>query len=839
MLNRVSSAPPSKDTSTVDPVADGIEEADDSPPVFPRGACLGRYVVLGTIGCGGMGSIYRAYDPELDRKVAIKVLHRDILSSEQRPRAQARLRREARATAKLAHPNVVAVHDVGTAAGCVFVAMELIEGQSLAEWLKESPRPWAETLRHFLQAGRGLAAAHRAGLVHRDFKPANVMLARDGRVVVVDFGLARTSSGASPGGEPAVGSADREVPPAFETDETTSARVVSSRMLGTRPYVAPEQRSGRRVDPRADQYSFCVALYRALYGVLPPSGEAPETSRAATARRGFVRSRPRSEPPARIRQALLRGMSRDPAARFPAMDVLLAALGDGRSHWSRKMALLALGGLAIASVILALTRQDPASLCAGGDDRLQGVWDASRRARLGQHFASLESSYAQDLRLGVERTLDAYGEAWVTEYVAACEATHLRGEQSPRMLDRRMACLDQRLLEMRQVTDLLLRGDRQILERSGEAVGSLARLDACQDRRALLSLPPARSGKAGERQRAARAKVAAARALEAAGRFQEATALAGEALGEAERLGDPWLAGEAHFWLGIGHGRQGRFDRLRQELLQAARMATAARDDDLLARSLIRLIITGWLRADLEDAHDWAELAAAVIERLGGRDDLEALRRQSLCLVALQAARHEEAVQHCRAALGTDSAMPDRERAIALNNLGIAFRAMGRHDEALASYRRSLALVRRTYGPRHPQYGSTLGNIGTLLAARGELAQAELYQQRALLIAEETSGHDNPLLVPPLTNLAAVLRARGSAEAALPLLERALALEPADPSHLATIRFELAETLWEIGRDLARARLLADQAHEAFERLGEPYRNKADEARRWLEVHRR
>jgi eukaryotic-like serine/threonine-protein kinase len=226
----------------------------------PRGRVVGRYVILSLLGVGGMGAVYAAYDPELDRKVALKLLRPDSLSID-----SARMLREARALARLAHPNVVAVHDVGTLGAEVFIAMEHVDGLTVHRWLRQRDRSRREVLDVFLAAGRGLAAAHRAGLVHRDFKPDNMMVALDGRVRVLDFGLARAQ--ASAGAESTLREAligDVDVGEARLTREGA--------LLGTPTYMAPEQWRGAVADARSDQFSFCVALWEALLGERPFRG---------------------------------------------------------------------------------------------------------------------------------------------------------------------------------------------------------------------------------------------------------------------------------------------------------------------------------------------------------------------------------------------------------------------------------------------------------------------------------------------------------------------------------------------------------------------------------------
>ncbi len=289
---------------------------------LPRGALLGRYVILRPLGAGGMGIVYLANDPELARKVAIKLMRADVVGS-RLSEAATRLRREAQAMARLSHPNVITVFDVGTFGEQVFVAMEYVNGGSLGHWLHEATRPPREVLEKFLLAGRGLAAAHAAGLIHRDFKPDNVLLGRDGRVRVTDFGLAR-ATGPRPLTASTHDSLAKSGPGLLEASLTMSGAVV-----GTPAYMAPEQLAGQPSDARTDQYSFCVALYEGLYGERPLPGATLE-SISAIAKRALGTREPehRNQLPPWLNQVLAKGMSSSPADRYPAMEGLLAALDN-------------------------------------------------------------------------------------------------------------------------------------------------------------------------------------------------------------------------------------------------------------------------------------------------------------------------------------------------------------------------------------------------------------------------------------------------------------------------------------------------------------------------------
>jgi serine/threonine protein kinase len=307
--------------STIDSQAPTLRQiAWNSSGDLPAGARIGRYIVVEWRGCGGMGVVYAAYDPELDRKIALKVLRDDGPSTAARPPIRDLLRREAQAMARLNHPHVVSVFDVGNVNDFTFIAMELIEGETLCQWLATEPRSRDQIIACFTAAGSGLAAAHAAGLVHRDFKPDNVLIGNDGRVCVTDFGLARRAPGEP---QDAADSAIAE----------PGAAEISTGVAGTLAYMAPEQYLRRRTDARADQFSFAVALYKALYGELPFSrSRFSKLDRRASA----VRDAPRgSTVPIALRQVLLRALSTDPAARYPAMTDLLAALAPGATDMAR------------------------------------------------------------------------------------------------------------------------------------------------------------------------------------------------------------------------------------------------------------------------------------------------------------------------------------------------------------------------------------------------------------------------------------------------------------------------------------------------------------------------
>ena len=417
-----------------------------SPLVVPQ--TIDRYTLGSVLGRGAMGVVYVAHDPELGRDVALKIL-RPLGSPE-------RLRREAQALAKLAHPNVVRVYDIGEDAGHTFIAMELVDGENLRTWLA-TPRTTDEVLAVLLAAGRGLAAAHAVGLVHRDFKPDNVLISSKGDVLVGDFGLARIAAPPSQDG-PAPATAL-----AMSTDELTATGAV----VGTPAYMAPEQIEGDASAP-VDQYAFCVTAWEALYGRRPFDGATLAEVRA-NARAGRVVRPDGGAVPRHVDAALRRGLAEDPAARFSSMEALLAALSPPRSRrtWiAASVALVALGGSGAAWLAL----RAPAIDCAGTAALIAPAWgpavDGMVRGRFGDRVAG---------------TFAAFAGQWQRARVEACSATHVRHEQSAASLDRRVACLDRARAALHtSISTLLVATDITQPDTVAEALPSLDRCDGAQ-----------------------------------------------------------------------------------------------------------------------------------------------------------------------------------------------------------------------------------------------------------------------------------------------------------------------------------------------------------------------
>jgi serine/threonine protein kinase len=349
----------------------GVVLADD--PELARGADIGRYVVLTRLGAGGMGVVYAAYDPELDRKVAVKLLHSGLATASASDEQRTRLLREAHALARLSHPNVVTIHDIGTREGKVWIAMEHVQGRTLEAWRREAPRGWSEVLAVMLAAGRGLVAAHQAGLVHRDLKPENIMLDVEGRVRVMDFGLARPvreAASASPSSQPHA--------PTALTGRLTQAGA----LVGTPAYMAPEQFAGRATDALTDQYAFAVTLWELLYGSLPFAGDTLVVL-ADNVTAGRLAPPNRAGVPAWLRRIVVRGLSVEPTRRFPTLAAMIDALERGKVRARRRVLLSAAAIVAVLAggVVAGSWAADERGLADGSwRDTSVGEWSRRRAA---------------------------------------------------------------------------------------------------------------------------------------------------------------------------------------------------------------------------------------------------------------------------------------------------------------------------------------------------------------------------------------------------------------------------------------------------------------------------
>ncbi|MEM9454200.1 MAG: serine/threonine-protein kinase [Myxococcota bacterium] len=512
---------------------------------------LGRFVLLERLGQGGMGVVYSAYDPELDRRVALKLLRPNTKDEAQREHARARLKREAQALARLSHPNVVPVHDVGLIDERVFIVMEMVAGQTLEAWVETKTRSWREILAAYRQAGSGLAAAHRLGVIHRDFKPSNVLVGEDDRVRVVDFGLARGITEVESTLEPAAGKDDRLQSgrsPALEDPITQTGAV-----MGTPAYMAPEQVDAAQVDAAADQFSFCASLYEALYRQRPFSGETM-AARQLEIEEGRIREPPRgSGVPRWIHAALCRGLKARPKDRHPSMAALLTLLGRDPARTRRRLLVGTAFGSVVGIAIYAFATQAPprtaADLCQVASDELAPLWSDERRAAVAQAFSTAELPYAAQAGPRVLATLAAYAKAWGQMREQACVA-YQRGGDSSDVYDRRVTCLSRRRHALDHSIVQVIETAAASPERTIDIVRALPPLNDCSDAARLRSgipSPPEAIADAVEHQRQ---RLDEAQTLWAAGKGTAAYTRAEQAVDEAQALDYLPLQAEALLTLG-------------------------------------------------------------------------------------------------------------------------------------------------------------------------------------------------------------------------------------------------------------------------------------------------
>jgi eukaryotic-like serine/threonine-protein kinase len=737
-----------------------------------RGTTVGRYIIIGVIGSGGMGVVYHAYDPELDRKVAIKLLQAKRTAGD-----QAWLVREAQAMARLSHPNVIAVHDVGTLPGeRVFVAMELVDGTTLRRWLRlrvmesaseagEGQHSWREVLAVMRAAGAGLAAAHAAGLVHRDFKPDNVLVGKDGRVRVVDFGLARLRS-------------DDDTPPPVRPEEVdldsqsplSASLTVAGTVVGTPAYMAPELLGGHSADARSDQFSFGVALYEALYRKRPYDRDAPKGTKAKPPPDGDV--------PLRVQRVVMRAISLDPNQRYPTMDAMLADLVVDTAP-RRRIAIGAaiVGALGVAVATGVVLSSSPRELCTGSERRLAGVWDPATRSAIKQAFDATKRPFAGQAFANLERQLDGYAREWTTAAVESCEATRIRGEQTEEVLSLRQTCLDERLEDMRALTKLLASADAEVVDKGDKVAGGLAPLQRCANIAALRA-PGNPPTDAGGKLDKARTLIADAKALMLAGHYSEALDAGNKAIALADEAKWPPYKADALVVEAAALAGQNNIDGSAKRATEAAWVALGGKRDDIVAEASLAAAVAA-AQKNVGEARIWLGLARASTARFGHDDGLELRALEVEGLVEAVSGNMAEAI------VAQQKALAAAERLLGPNNPGlwadeeviaVSLAKAGAWDKARPHYERAMALHEATVGPDHPDIALMLTNLGACFSHAGEAAKAKAAYERALAIREKANGKRNPMLILTLNNLADGLYKSGDITGALFYLDRAQGL---------------------------------------------------------------
>ncbi len=740
-----------------------LPQASKAAMALPRGHVLGRYVVLELLGEGGMGEVYAAEDPELDRKIAIKLV-KDPLKGQ----AQQRLLREAQAMAKLAHENVVSIYDVGVVEHRVFLAMEFVDGSTLTQWLKAKPRSWREAVRVFIDAGRGLEAAHRAGMVHRDFKLDNVLIGTDGRVRVSDFGLARGAEvdleaeaeprlKGAPLAEIALGAQNWLATP------MTQAQLV----LGTPTYMAPEQFEGLPADARSDQFSFCVALYRALYGQAPFA--APGPTLVAAVLKGVVAPPPAtSKVPAWVHRVVITGLKRAPAERFTSMqaliDALLADPAAMRRRWLSAGA-ITLGLLAALGGTWWFAQRNSRK-CLGAKAQIAAVWSDERRARISAAFERSRVSYAPDLLRALQSSFTRYADEWAAQRTDACEATWVRGTQSDKVLGLRMACLDDRLRELDAVTADLSNADIDTVKASAKATSALTDLSRCADTEGLeRRMPLPKNAEAQNEIAALQGELSRGQALHALGKLSEAKVMYEAVVNEAAVLGYAPLQSAAAVQLVLINGTLGNFRQVKPLIEEALRLSELAGDDVSRFAATLAMARLGVERgAPPEESLLFCKLAETMLPRIKSNDaqrfSLHLVRGNVLFAAQQLSAALPEYTEARQIAEAAGSSFNGRYESL-LGSIASLLDAMSRHREAIEVCLLAKDLITARYGSDHPDIGfvSDVLAHSYLRLKQPELALPEA--ERSLTRATAHFGTASSRFAESLTTHGEVLTALG------------------------------------------------------------------------------
>jgi tetratricopeptide (TPR) repeat protein len=755
-------------------------------------AIQGRYTVLKKLGSGGMGEVYAAYDAKLDRRVALKLLLRAGGTYEMR------LVREAQAMARLSHPNVVAVFDTGRLRGRMFLAMEFVEGTTLRRWQSAEGRGWNEILRAYLEAGRGLAAAHAAGLVHRDFKADNVLVADGGAIKVTDFGLARAvgetgvavqEGASSPPPDTSTQGVALSVddalvssrsPPPSSTPALDTPVTETGALIGTPGYMAPEQYTGATLDERTDQFAFCVALFYALYGYKPFAGHTVQELGASTLL-DTPREPPRSTPvPPHVLRALLRGLRFDRADRYLSMDALLRDLARDPAQKRRRF-LVAAGGLAlVAGCAFAAGRVATArtsQLCAGSDVEARAVWNSQVEERIGRALSATGVPYAADTWERTRRRIGDYVGQWTSAYTQTCEATRVHQTQSEPVMTVRMACLEQRLDEVRALTQVLATADRRVASKSLSAAMDLTSVDRCKDVVSLTSVEPEPGDPAARAEIASvRKELAGVRADVAAGLDDAARARAGPLVDRARAVGYRPLIAEVLLASARAKSNTAPIDEIMADASEAEHVADLGRADGTRADAAIHLIEWATEAGRFADAERWSGVTEAALGRAGGDSARKQDWLQAMGVLRDHQGRFKEAADFDRQALeaarlvdGDPQRATRAERMLAYGEVSV-----GNRDEARRLAEDADAAIVRTMGADHPARIRSLTARAFVAGELGEHPQSLELDRQAIALAERVAPDDGEL---PLmyNNLCSALVAASECTEALPFCRKAVA----------------------------------------------------------------
>jgi tetratricopeptide (TPR) repeat protein len=717
------------------------------------GATIGRYIILFRIGSGGMGVVYTAYDPELDRRIAIKVIRHDLGGKD--GEGDDRLRREARAMARLTHPNVVRVYDVGTQGSLVYIAMEHVAGADLGRVMADRKPSWRQAVALCLQAGDGLVAAHAAGLVHRDIKPSNVLCADDGRVLVADFGLTSLASGRRSG------ASDGE------------------RGAGTPGFAAPEQIAGAPPDMRSDQYSFAATVTSCV------GDRAPRA----------------------VSRVLARGLAREPDQRFESLSALLGALRRAAFR-RRRIAIastVAAGALAVGALAVASwpEGQDASEACATDDARFAILWGPSRRAGL---IAALrpEDRARADFFLAA---LDARAGSLRVAQQAACYTGVVVKAAPPGGYIRQLACLRVEAAKLDAVVSFVERGGS--LDAAHGALDGVQGGDSCELGPALLATIAPPSDEPTIQRIAEIDRMIGEQLAMSRGELKlQGLARAREAVAASEQLGDPMLVARANLAEARALASLERYDEERAVVERARDAAIAGHDDVRLVLALIYFVELAIERDRLPEAEAHLETASALAHSRALSSAIRVhlhVERSQLALARGGAAAALAELANAEPELAAIED-PDVRADAAIRIAQLRSKAYGDAGDlthALTAAEQASRLVERVYGPTYAGVAKQELNVVVVLQQLGRTADARALLDRARkLLVGPTAAKEQLARSWQLEGV--LLYDSGQIEASLPPLQRALQLyrevNGDDHRTVFKVRNSIARTLDNLGR---------------------------------------
>lgn len=692
---------------------------------------LDRYELLHVLGRGATGIVYAAFDPQLQRKVALKLIPAGLYGD--REVTDERVLAEARAIAQISHPNVVTIHEVGTTSdGDLYLSMELIDGGTLRQWNRRStsdprPQPWRAVIDMFAAAGRGLAAVHAAGLIHRDFKPDNVLVGADAIPRVTDFGLARI--------ELAPQTSRSEPKP--EATSLAGAEQLSALMVaGTPAYMSPEQHRGEPLDARSDQFSFCVALWEATYGELPFEGIG------RSALRGNVLTGKLREPknvvavPAWVESALRRGLAVAREDRWPTMPDLLEVLERDRGR-TRRIAIagLAAVGLASATYFTGETlAQERDTVCLEAKRAAERVWLTSRLDAIRGAILATKVPYAIDTWRSVSANLGAYQEAWLSALRQTCDET--QDFPTPGTKRAVLDCLNHQLLRVDALVEVLGNTDTEVVQAAATSVSLLETPALCvglSEAESIPAPPPPSDAVEIEEQRRLVAQIDA---LIGAGRPVDAQPLAEALLDRAAELGYPPLLADVHSSLGRAYESSTRWVECVEHNKMAALIAQGANYHQVDSISTgATLACLRRANRDAVEATRWVKHAEQLIQRFG-EGDIRTSHLLNDLGVFHDSDPHKSLSYYLRSLRIKREALPSEHEDIGrtLLNLSVTLAELGRFKEGIDAAHGALDAFEANLGPHHPFCGYALGNLMWVLAASGDLETAETYHDRTARI---------------------------------------------------------------------------------------------------------